>query len=90
MKISDEDNCLICIDDCNTILNCNHHYHAECLTTWFKLNKHTKIVCCYCKTPLNAQEVKIIIKPLKRPNILYYFSEFLYIIHAFARNCLNV
>ena len=42
-----KDKCLICFDDAKTKINCNHYFHEECITKWFK--KSSSKLCPYCR-----------------------------------------
>lgn len=54
--------CAICLDDLKPpirILNCNHRFDAECLTTW--LNQHNN--CPMCRRLVDPRQLPVIVQP---------------------------
>ena len=68
-----EDNCPICLDNCNTRekgiikLSCNHKFHSECLNPWI-IKQHTDFLDIGC--PLCRAEIKIVFKEEKKPTVI--------------------
>jgi hypothetical protein len=80
--------CLICIEECDTMLHCGHYYHNACLKTWFADNKF-KIVCCYCKTALNSSE-SIKVTDSKTNKYSAIILNLITILCEFIKYCINI
>ena len=39
--------CLICRDDTNMKVSCDHYYHEECINEWLKISDN--VLCPYCR-----------------------------------------
>ena len=46
-----EDICMICRENTNTTLSCNHYVHSKCINSWFDKSKANK--CPYCQQLVN-------------------------------------
>ncbi len=54
------DMCLICRDDSNTKISCNHFYHKECINKWIKKSASRLCPCCRKQLELITIEKYII------------------------------
>ena len=50
--------CLICRDDTNMKVSCDHYYHEECINEWLK--KSNNELCPYCRKQLEINGIIII------------------------------
>ena len=56
VKVKENDTksmCLICRDDTNMKVSCNHYYHEECINEWLK--KSNNELCPYCRKQLELK-----------------------------------
>ena len=49
----DNDMCMICRDETNTKISCNHYLHGECVDKWIEKSNHNK--CPYCRQEMKQE-----------------------------------
>jgi len=50
------DTCTICTDNgCDSILDCNHHFHHDCIQHWIRVDRksYRAAQCPICRRPIN-------------------------------------
>ena len=60
--------CLICRDETNTKISCNHDFHEECINRWIR--KSNNNLYPYCKEEIEIEKIKL--NSIDWENISYY------------------
>ena len=47
--------CLICRDETNTKISCNHDFHEECTNKWIRESNNN--LCPYCKKEIEIEKI---------------------------------
>lgn len=86
---SEDEECSICLDPLLEInsftLQCNHHFHEECIEMWFSKNV---FICPYCKT-IGKTLIQTIIKFNSIEELLSYIKKNNYIIADYHQKMLD-
>ena len=63
LDVEAEEACAICLEPCGTAkeLQCQHHFHAECLTSWWWFStKHTGVLDVKCPLCRRSNELEAV------------------------------
>ena len=74
-KLKKNNMCLICRDETNTKISCNHDFHEECINKWFEYCNESNRKCPYCRKEIEIEKIKIISIDWENISILQELSE---------------
>ena len=57
-QVKENNMCLICRDETNTKISCNHDFHEECINRWIRESNNN--LCPYCRKEIEIEKIKII------------------------------
>ena len=57
-QVKENNMCLICRDETNTKISCNHDFHEECINRWIRESNNN--ICPYCRKEIEIEKIKII------------------------------
>ena len=57
-QVKENNMCLICRDETNTKISCNHDFHEECINRWIRESNNN--LCPYCRKEIEFEKIKII------------------------------
>ena len=53
-QVKENNMCLICRDETNTKISCNHDFHEECINKWIRESNNN--LCPYCKKEIEIEK----------------------------------